>query len=207
MNTELFISKITINKIRHLKNIEINLGEKTRKNLIITGRNGSGKTSLLNSLKFNLDKKLNNHKSNINSRNSLLDNQVNVLNLSKNDLKSTYNYPNKLREEPTENNYGLNIKFNTKDTSKEVIVFYKKKGFLLAYYPAMRMQNLEIPTVVERIETQLQYKIYEYPSNLILKYMVHLKTQLSYAKEEHDDDTVNKIRKWFENFENSIQNC
>ena len=71
----------------------------------------------------------------------------------------------------------------------------------------MRMQNLEIPTVVERIETQLQYKIYEYPSNLILKYMVHLKTQLSYAKEEHDDDTVNKIRKWFENFENSIQNC
>ena len=101
MSTELFISKITINKIRHLKNIEINLGDKTRKNLIITGRNGSGKTSLLNSLKFNLDKKLNNHKSNINSRNSLLDNQVNVLNLSENDLKSTYNYPNKLREKPT----------------------------------------------------------------------------------------------------------
>ena len=47
---KIFISNIKINKVRHLENIEIKLSDQEAKHLIITGKNGSGKTSLLNSI-------------------------------------------------------------------------------------------------------------------------------------------------------------
>jgi predicted ATP-binding protein involved in virulence len=51
---DIFISKIHINKVRHLENVEIILSETERKHLILTGKNGSGKTSLLEEIKFYL---------------------------------------------------------------------------------------------------------------------------------------------------------
>jgi len=47
----IYITKIHINKVRHLEDIPIELSETTRKHLILTGKNGSGKTSLLNALR------------------------------------------------------------------------------------------------------------------------------------------------------------
>ena len=44
---QLFIADITIEKVRHLENIRIPLSGEKRKHLILTGCNGSGKTSLL----------------------------------------------------------------------------------------------------------------------------------------------------------------
>lgn len=52
---KIFISNIKINRVRHLKDIEIELCKQEKKHLIITGKNGSGKTSLLNSIASFLD--------------------------------------------------------------------------------------------------------------------------------------------------------
>ncbi len=52
---DIFITKIKINEVRNIKDFEINLSENERKHLIITGKNGSGKTSLLEELKNSLD--------------------------------------------------------------------------------------------------------------------------------------------------------
>ena len=46
----IFISDITIECVRHLKNITIPLSDGERKHLILTGKNGSGKTSVLEAL-------------------------------------------------------------------------------------------------------------------------------------------------------------
>ncbi|MDR1411771.1 MAG: AAA family ATPase [Spirochaetaceae bacterium] len=48
---DVFITKILINKLRHLSDLTILLSENERKHLIITGRNGSGKTSVLDALR------------------------------------------------------------------------------------------------------------------------------------------------------------
>lgn len=48
---DIFISNIHINKVRHLENVDILLSETERKHLILTGRNGSGKTSVLEDIK------------------------------------------------------------------------------------------------------------------------------------------------------------
>ena len=44
---EYFISEILINKLYHLSNIKIELNPTERQHLLLTGKNGSGKTSLL----------------------------------------------------------------------------------------------------------------------------------------------------------------
>lgn len=52
----IFITNLTIKKVRHLKNIRIPLSEKQMKHLILTGKNGSGKTSIVEALAKYLSK-------------------------------------------------------------------------------------------------------------------------------------------------------
>ena len=47
---QLFISALTIEKVRHLEDIRIPLSKDRMKHLIFTGRNGSGKTSVLDAM-------------------------------------------------------------------------------------------------------------------------------------------------------------
>ncbi len=47
---DLFLKKVHINKIFHLENIDIEIDSENKKHLMLTGKNGSGKTSLLNAL-------------------------------------------------------------------------------------------------------------------------------------------------------------
>jgi len=44
---DIFITNLDIRKVRHLKNLCIPLSADERKHLILTGKNGSGKTSVL----------------------------------------------------------------------------------------------------------------------------------------------------------------
>ena len=47
-----YITNIIIDHVRHLKDIEIPLSENRMKHLIITGKNGSGKTSLVEAMLY-----------------------------------------------------------------------------------------------------------------------------------------------------------
>jgi predicted ATP-dependent endonuclease of OLD family len=48
---DIFIKSIKINSVRHLKDLTIPLSDTERKHLMITGKNGSGKTSVLEEIK------------------------------------------------------------------------------------------------------------------------------------------------------------
>ena len=47
---QLFITNLTIKKVRHLKDITVPLSKERMKHLIFTGKNGSGKTSVVEAL-------------------------------------------------------------------------------------------------------------------------------------------------------------
>ena len=47
---KIYLTELFIENVRHLKDITIPLSEKEIKHLILTGRNGSGKTSVIESL-------------------------------------------------------------------------------------------------------------------------------------------------------------
>ena len=46
-----FMTNVHIKKVRHLQNIDIFISDTERKHLILTGKKGSGKTSLLEALR------------------------------------------------------------------------------------------------------------------------------------------------------------
>ncbi|MDR3140142.1 MAG: AAA family ATPase [Tannerellaceae bacterium] len=50
MNDELFLTSIKVKKLLHLQDFDIPLSAEEKKHLVITGRNGSGKTILLNAV-------------------------------------------------------------------------------------------------------------------------------------------------------------
>ncbi len=57
---EFFVQKLLIKDVREIKDFEIPLDDSERKHLIITGKNGSGKTSTLNEIDSLLNKLINN---------------------------------------------------------------------------------------------------------------------------------------------------
>ena len=52
---EIYIKKLILEKVRNLEYKEIPLSGEKRKHLIITGKNGSGKTTILDALAVTLD--------------------------------------------------------------------------------------------------------------------------------------------------------
>lgn len=52
---QLFMTELTIEKVRHLREIRIPLSEHRIKHLILTGKNGSGKTSVAEALSGHLN--------------------------------------------------------------------------------------------------------------------------------------------------------
>ncbi len=57
MNETCFLSQITLNTVGQLQNCAIVLSKKERQHLILTGRNGSGKTAILQAIRDELRQK------------------------------------------------------------------------------------------------------------------------------------------------------
>lgn len=208
-----FITKIEIEKIKHLKDFQIDICDDEMKHLILTGKNGSGKTTLLERIREYLEAVPNG-------------NLIDLLSVWPKSLKLNYNWytellknPNKTLEQQSQmevykrtyENYvssikqyanGLQIEFNKAD---ELVEKYRKGEYILAYFNATRNIKIDIPTNVPKIQLQEKYDIQENIGKMFLNYLVYLKTQQSFARNENDMDEVNKIQIWFDNFENALR--
>lgn len=97
---------------------------------------------------------------------------------------------------------GLELHFNKYEDLDEA---YKGGNFIIAYFPADRKTNIVRPKGVENIKLEEFYSLDADPGTILLKYMVHLKTQQSYARNEDDMENVERIQKWFTRFENALK--
>lgn len=208
-----FITKIYIEKVRHLKDINIDISERKKKHLIFTGKNGSGKTSVLNSIKSYLKSieeenyydLLNTYKSidlslealnDINSDSNMTDSQKLAYSKDINqDIIASKELKNKYEGE-------LKLSFNS---NKELLEKYKAGEFILDYFDSHRMTRVQLPTGVEKIILNENYKIEEKLNSMFVKYLVDLKTQQAFAQNEGDVRVVENIKIWFERFENSLR--
>ena len=175
---EHFITKVQISNLRHLKNIEIILSDDKRKHLLLTGKNGSGKTSLLEKLSDCL--------------------RAAVMNQKKNP-KKIFNSEKFLRKV---SNNGVKIDFNLADDLEEI---FSAGEIILAYFPANRKANIAQANGVEDIKLKVCYEILKDPAENLVKYMVHLKTQQAYARQENDSKVEIDIQNWFDRFENALK--
>jgi len=164
MNNELFITHIKIHKLRHLKDIEIALSKNERVHLILTGKNGSGKTSLLWAIR---------------------------------DLFIKYETPLSAIK-----NHNISVKFNILDD----LTLSQNHQFILSFFAAKRGTSMDMPQGPHKINLEKHYKInVDTPSHTLLQYLVNLKVEQSFARDDDDLETVEKIKTWFLMFENMLR--
>lgn len=97
---------------------------------------------------------------------------------------------------------GLELDFNDVSDLDEQ---YQKGNFITAYFPADRSIRIEKPRGVEDVKLDTFYRITDEPGTVLLKYMVHLKTQQAYARNEGDVENADRIQRWFERFEEALR--
>ena len=162
---EHYITEIRINKLRHLSNLNISLNPEKKQHLIITGTNGSGKTSLLLAVRKYLRNRIT-----LGNNNGMMDE--------------------------------IEISFNS---AKGLDALYDAGDFIIAFFPAHRQTKIIRGHGVEDIKLANVYDIESEPGTLFHKYMVHLKTQQSYARNEGDTANADRIQKWFDRFTDALR--
>lgn len=202
---EYFISEIDIEKLYHLSDIKIKLDSNKRQHLLLTGKNGSGKTSLLLEIEKFLrainDEKLsqvfdqyptwiNEAKKKVLSASSDSEKYA-----ADKDLKQCLGFLKKYSD-------GVQINLNQYEGLE---MMYHNGKFITAYFPSERKAQFMSPNGVENITLENTYGIDESAGDILLKYMVHLKTQQAYARNEGDQTTANQIQKWFDRFDSALQ--
>jgi len=154
-----FITDLQIKNVRHLKDIHIPLSKEKRKHLILTGKNGSGKTSVLNEIKsffFNgleqgqfqhIDswkRSLDQWKSNCDDINKQLEDKSLDSN-KKSQLENNLLNVNSQIEHINKNldKYShIELSFNS--SMNELLVQYKQSKFLLSFFEASRISKMDI---------------------------------------------------------------
>ncbi|MEK7432934.1 MAG: AAA family ATPase [Cyanobacteriota bacterium] len=208
MDEEIYITDININKVRNIENFDIHISDTEKKHLIITGKNGSGKTSLLVEIKNFLNASplaYAYYKDLFNSKDVLsLLNRKNNLSLAEDIKKKEYE---KLQK--TIKAYKYKAKYFGKTKvhfcNKEELFDYNiYKKFIFAFFGAKRDISLKIPTGINKIDIKPKYDIEEKAGNDFIQYIVNLKADRSFAKDDNDLETVNKIDEWFKIFEENL---
>lgn len=202
---EHYITEIYIDELRHLSNIAISLNSEERQHLIITGKNGSGKTSLLMALKQYLQA--------INDKRfeDLIEQYVPRLPKIKESLNKAETETEKYEikksnafalEQIKQYADGVRVLFNDNEHLESL---YAQGNFITAYFPANRKTHIEHSRGVEDVKLQDAYAVNSKPGELLHKYMVHLKTQQSYARNEGDTGIVDMIQRWFDRFVGALR--
>ena len=212
---EVFIEKITIQQVRHLQNLDIMLSSDERKHLILTGKNGSGKTSVLNEIRdylsdVNALKDISNQKSNFqyftneskNLKNQIEDTSDEILrsDFRNKMLKNQQILINiKLQLERFNK---INIHFKNQE---HFTTYYENNDFIVVFFSAMRLDKPTVPKGVSKMSSRSDYKIGDQARNEFVQYIVNLKAKSSFAREKGDLKTANEINSWFEKFEEGLK--
>ena len=183
-----FIKNIHINKLFHLENFDIPIADTKYPHLIITGKNGSGKTVLLNAI-ANLLEQLPNDK------------DVEVM------LRGIYSFQEREYEIDNVNSYGYtgnNIKCDIISIAY-IAQQYKRGNFIMALYQADRHIKMIEPDSPQKPKVGDVSNVRETVSDQFIKFLVDLKFQELLAISDQDIEREQSIKAWFKGFESVLK--
>lgn len=199
LNTFPYIKELQINDCFAYQNLHVIVNEDEDipfKHLILTGKNGSGKTTTLNFLYENL-KRIVFEQKNIND-------EINLL--------QEYLKPN---AEEDDYNTILNAIFDIKaivplfSSSSKFFKKAKRKFSVLTYFPTRRrieFDKVESPSAKRQISNlNYQYNNVELFRRKFKQYLVNKKISQVFAQLKDDTKTVNEIKAFFTTFENTLK--
>ncbi|MCD8068209.1 MAG: AAA family ATPase [Lachnospiraceae bacterium] len=194
---QIFISKIIINKVRHLEQIEIPLSDEKMKHLIITGKNGSGKTSLLDAIAGFIYSVTSNQ-----NLNRAIEGTERHQNRSE-DEKTAYDEINEYWEAILKKeSHGIILKMN--DSFPIIYRHFRQGDFVVAYYRADRIFSADIPKHVEKVEVKEHYSVYDTPRTEFIKYLLDMKMTEALARTNGKPEKAEGISQWFTEFEKML---
>ena len=207
---DIFVSKIHVKETRGVRNLDIPLSDTERKHLIITGKNGSGKTCLLVELNKYLTGIISGQALRRQSYQNGLDNFFRQLSTLESQPKS-----NKIHQQIIQNKQQIkqyeNLLNNLGTTqilfNNEHLLWKKAEegSFIIAFFEAKRHINLSVPSGIKKIELQKKYPLQEKVNQQFIQYIVNLKADRSFARDDNEEKVVASIDKWFDNFQDSLR--
>ena len=190
---ELYITRLQIEKVRHLKNITIPIGKDEKKHLIITGKNGSGKTSLLDALAAFLEKEI---------TGEFLDGVEKLEEVWK---KVTADSPAPYLPGQSEESGQEKIDAELNHTFPESRKIFYSGKCVLAYYKADRIFYASLSAHVEKVNLKDLYEINETPRQDFVKYLLDLKMTEALAVSGGKTEKAEQIREWFARLESLLR--
>jgi len=176
----IYIRNLTIDKVRHLKNIKIPLtgadGEPTH--LLLTGRNGSGKTSVLDALAAYVN---------------FIATQGHLVEYTDACIQTSCAIND--REAPA----ALHVEYT--QPTKSIHDAFLEGNFVIAYYRDSRKFDSARPKQIEKVELKDAYDLNEEPRRDFLKYLLDMKMTQALAVTNGKPGKAQQIQNWFDNLE------
>lgn len=201
------MTALSIQKVRHLKDITIPLAENQIKHLVLTGKNGSGKTSVVEAMADHLNNAFtDSHFQSVEEwLNDAKEKRDNAIQHGE-DERSIFLLEKAVRDSEARmilSRKGLNIQFNQSVDS--IFALKEKYHYILAYYRADRMFETIQPQHVEKVELRDDYELTEYPRNDFVKYLLDLKMTEALARNSGKTEKADEIQIWFEKLEELLK--
>ena len=202
-----YITKVILEEVRNLTYAEIPLSTKEKKNLIITGKNGSGKTTVLNALASYLNAVF--ESNGVEQTEKYIKQEEKELEYEKtkggteSDIRGYEECIHGLKNELFRVKQGIEFELNW--PREHAHQLFQDGRVILAYYKADRVFRTDIPRHVEKVQLQDQYSIDENPRDNLVKYLLDLKMTQALSATNGKQEKAADIQRWFDNFEKLLQ--
>ena len=180
--------------------------------MLITGKNGSGKTSVLLALKEYLTIILN-------SQLQQYPNKKNTLNALKKQLSNLekVSFTSNISQQIINTKCNINIHETWLKNADNAKINFKNEefiwgkinagSFIIVFFDAKRYSDLKVPSGINKIDLKQHYSNFQDKANQhFLQYIVNLKADRAFAKDEgNESHIVASIDKWFYHFQERLR--
>ena len=201
-----YITNIHINNLLHLRDFDIQIADEEAPHLILTGKNGSGKTITLNAIADFLDKIKADTQLTFLKYSEWIKQQETILSTHSEGSPGYVGAQSTLKscQQMYDDLYGkVSVDFAG---GYGFINDYNAGNFIIAFYQASRKPQIQEPKNPTKPQIEVKTDARRLMTDQLLNFLSDLKIQEALARNEQQTADADRIGEWFVNFENVLKN-